>query len=143
MISTGRKKKSIFNTLIIIGGSWGSWNPRNFTERLTMIWFALNFKTIKTMPNHPVTTKDLFELKVELLKEFKAMLNRNEKLSEKKWLKSYEVRKMLNLSPNTLQTLRDNGTLPCSKIGGSYYYEYSVIEKLLEKSSSSQQSLKF
>jgi hypothetical protein len=37
---------------------------------------------------------------------------------EKKWLKSSEVKKMLGISPGTLQNLRINGMLPFTKIGG-------------------------
>jgi hypothetical protein len=36
----------------------------------------------------------------------------------KQWLKSVDVRKMLNISPGTLQNLRINGTLRYTKIGG-------------------------
>ena len=45
-----------------------------------------------------------------------------------------EVRKLLNISPGTLQTLRINGTLPYTKIGGTMYYNLKDIEKLLNKS---------
>ena len=49
----------------------------------------------------------------------------------KQWLKSNEVRKLLNISPGTLQNLRINGTLTFTKIGGIMYYNYSDIEKVL------------
>lgn len=45
--------------------------------------------------------------------------------------KSYEVRKLLNISAGTLQNLRINGTLAYTKIGGLMYYKYSDIEKVL------------
>ena len=50
----------------------------------------------------------------------------------KKWLKSFEVRKLLNISPNTLTNLRINGTLPYTKIGGVIYYNYDDIQSMLE-----------
>ncbi len=50
----------------------------------------------------------------------------------KKWLKSYEVRKILNISPGTLQNLRLNGTLPYTKIGGVMYYDYADIQEMLQ-----------
>lgn len=50
----------------------------------------------------------------------------------KKWLKSIEVRKLLNISPGTLQNLRINGTLRFTKIGGMLYYKLEDIHKLLE-----------
>jgi hypothetical protein len=38
----------------------------------------------------------------------------------KKWLKTHEVRKLLNVSGGTMQRLRTNGTLPYKK-GGQHY----------------------
>ena len=38
----------------------------------------------------------------------------------------------LNISQRTLQTLRDNGTLPFSRISGKFYYKVSDLEALLE-----------
>ena len=52
---------------------------------------------------------------------------------KKKWLKSNEVRKLLNISPGTLQNLRINGTLSYTKIGGIIYYAYSDLMKVLEQ----------
>lgn len=49
----------------------------------------------------------------------------------KKWLKSFEVRKLLNISHNTLANLRVNGTLPFTKIGGVIYYDYDDIQAML------------
>ena len=49
----------------------------------------------------------------------------------KKWLKSYEVKKILNISTGTLQNLRSNGTLPHTKIGGLIYYDAELINKVL------------
>ncbi|WP_341836883.1 helix-turn-helix domain-containing protein [Chitinophaga pollutisoli] len=81
-----------------------------------------------------ITFEDLIKFKAELLKEIEELLKAQLHPAERKWLKSYEVRKMLNLSAGTLQTLRDNGTLPYTKMGGALYYDYKDIEKLLEKS---------
>jgi hypothetical protein len=49
----------------------------------------------------------------------------------KRWLKSVEIRKLLNISPGTLQTLRNNGKLPFSKIGGLIYYDAHEIDQIL------------
>ena len=51
---------------------------------------------------------------------------------QKQWLKSSEVRKLLNISSGTLQNLRINGTITYTKIGGILYYSNSDLEKLLE-----------
>uniref|UniRef100_UPI00404892CE helix-turn-helix domain-containing protein n=1 Tax=Roseivirga sp. TaxID=1964215 RepID=UPI00404892CE len=47
-------------------------------------------------------------------------------------MKSYEVRKLLDISPGTLQNLRVNGTLPFTKIGGVIYYDYTDIQSMLQ-----------
>jgi hypothetical protein len=81
-----------------------------------------------------ITTKDLRQFKIEILKEIKEMFNSHQSAEEKKWLRSPEVRKLLNISPGTLQNLRVNGQLPFTKIGGSVYYDYEDIRKMLSKS---------
>ncbi len=39
-----------------------------------------------------------------------------------KWMDNQDVCHVLNISPRTLQTLRDNGTLAFSKVGNKIYY---------------------
>ncbi len=78
-----------------------------------------------------ITKEDLKNFKTELLTEIKQILKPGAGES-KKWLKSNEVRKLLNISPGTLQNLRINGTLRFTKIGGMMYYKLEDIHKLLE-----------
>ena len=88
------------------------------------------------MPAQIITTDDLREFKIELLDEIRNIVSKQKSDTTKKWLKSSEVRKLLNISPGTLQTLRINGTLPYTKIGGTNYYNLTDIEKLLSKNKS-------
>ena len=76
-----------------------------------------------------ITREDLNEFRTLLLSDFKELLKVNPQT--KRWLKSNEVRKLLNISPGTLQTLRINKTLSYTKIGGILYYDSDDIEKLL------------
>jgi hypothetical protein len=78
-----------------------------------------------------ITTDDLREFKLEMLEEIKKLLRQNGVQPVKKWLKSPEVRKLLNISPGTLQNLRINGSLPFTKIGGIIYYDSEDIQKML------------
>ncbi len=78
-----------------------------------------------------ITTEDLLEFKIDLLQEIKKIIQSTEPSNIKKWLKSKEVTKLLNISPGTLQNLRINGTLTYTKIGGTIYYDNTDIEKLL------------
>ena len=52
-------------------------------------------------------------------------------LNGKRWLKSYQVMRMLGVSTGTLQNLRINRQIPFTKIGGSLYYPYDGIIKQL------------
>jgi hypothetical protein len=79
-----------------------------------------------------MTVDDFKEFKIELLEQIKKTVESQNTASIKKWLKSTEVRKLLNISPGTLQNLRINGTLAYTKIGGTIYYENQDIVKLLE-----------
>jgi DNA-directed RNA polymerase subunit F len=78
-----------------------------------------------------ITKEDLRELKNEMLREIKQLMQRGEGQS-KQWLKSIEVRKLLKISPGTLQNLRINGTLRFTRIGSLLYYKQEDINKLLE-----------
>ena len=48
------------------------------------------------------------------------------------WLDNQDVAMALHLSKRTLQTLRDNGTLPYSRIKDKIFYKVSDINALLE-----------
>lgn len=78
-----------------------------------------------------ISKEDLKIFKTELLNEIKEMIKTGTGQS-KQWLKSAEVRKMLTISPGTLQNLRINGTLHYTKIGGMMYYKLEDITKILE-----------
>jgi ribonucleotide reductase beta subunit family protein with ferritin-like domain len=78
-----------------------------------------------------ITREDLRAFKSELLTEIKQLMQPGQGQS-KKWLKSVEVRKLLGISPGTLQNLRINGTLRFTKVGSIMYYKLEDINKILE-----------
>ena len=69
------------------------------------------------------------------------LMTEGEKISDKvphrtplvDWLDGSDVMRALHISPRTLQTLRSNGTLPYSHIGGKIFYKREVLEDLLER----------
>ena len=63
--------------------------------------------------------------------QMRAMADRgtDKKLGE--WLDNQDVCQMLNISPRTLQTLRDNGTLAYSQINRKVYYKPEDVESIL------------
>jgi hypothetical protein len=68
-----------------------------------------------------VTKDDLQTFRSQLLNDLKELFSKekNEKRA-KAWLRSKEVRKLLNISAGTLQNLRITGKLQSLKIGGIY-----------------------
>lgn len=78
-----------------------------------------------------LTKEDLQEFKEELFEKLNH-LQPTDPTQPRRWLRSYEVRNMLNVSTGTLQTLRINGTLHPKKIGGIHFYDNEEITKLLK-----------
>lgn len=79
-----------------------------------------------------ITREDLQAFRIQLLNDIKELfsMERNER-KLKPWLRSKEVRSILNISPGTLQKLRVTEKLKSSKIGNLHYYRKEDIEKLL------------
>jgi hypothetical protein len=103
-----------------------------------------NVETVqgKVFRNQLVTLNDLAAFKMELLSEIETLFNVNSGSPQRKWLKSYEVRALLNISPGTLQTLRTKGILPFTRMGGTIYYDKEDIHRLLASQKSVRPSLK-
>lgn len=78
-----------------------------------------------------ITKQDLLEFKNDLIRDLKEVLNPTQQAA-KQWVKSNEVRKLLSISPGTLQNLRINGTLSFTKVGGMMYYKLEDIQRVLE-----------
>jgi hypothetical protein len=76
---------------------------------------------------------------------FEAMMTRFENFAERvealcrangektmqKWLDNQDVCQILNISPRTLQTYRDNGTIPHTRIGNKMYYKTDDLKRLI------------
>lgn len=93
-----------------------------------------NSDKVILLRNQLVTIGDLQDFRMQLLKDFKQLMSQTANVSNKPWLKSGEVRKLLNISSGTLQTLRSNGTLHYNKVGGTIYYDYEDIKAMIENS---------
>ena len=61
----------------------------------------------------------------------KGMASRGKDKGLGDWLDNQDVCQMLNISPRTLQTLRDNGTLAFSQINRKVYYKPEDVERIL------------
>ena len=84
-------------------------------------------------PDDLLTKKDLEEFKKELF----ALLKSNPETSgakEKKWMRSKDVCKLLDISSSTLQGLRIAGKLGFYKVGSIFFYKPEDIDKMLGNS---------
>ena len=90
----------------------------------------LNELKLKAMAAEIITKEDLQEFGKNLLNQIRGLLGQTIE-EPRKWLKTYQVKNLLKISDNTLQTLRDNGTIPFTKIGGILYYNFDDINKVL------------
>ncbi|MET4082982.1 hypothetical protein ABIB40_002949 [Pedobacter sp. UYP30] len=88
-----------------------------------------------------LTLGDLEIFKDEILIEIKRIVKESNGQPGKKWLKSCEVKSLLGISHGFLQTLRDTGTLPFTKIGGAIYYDYEDIASMMAGKKSSKEDM--
>jgi hypothetical protein len=65
-----------------------------------------------------ITKEDLQIFRFQLLDDLKNIIH-TKPHKQKQWLKSSEVRKLLKISPGTLQNLRINGTLSLKLVQSS------------------------
>ena len=79
-----------------------------------------------------ITKEDLQQFRRQLLEDLQQMMGKPQRQAHLPVLKSAEVRRLLQISPSTLQTLRLNGTLPYTKVGGTLYYRTEDIDRLLQ-----------
>ena len=70
-----------------------------------------------------ITRADLEQFKKELFEVLKQGGSKPAPENQK-WLKSYQVKNLLKISPGTLRNVRINGTLQFTKKGGIFYYKY-------------------
>lgn len=73
------------------------------------------------------------------LKEFRTVIEevikeeiRNVKTTQPMWMRSSQVKDLLNISDSTLQTFRINGTIPAYKLDNMWLYKYEEIIAVLE-----------
>ena len=86
----------------------------------------------KIFASQLITVDDLFQFKKQFLEELLTALKSQTSVVPKKWMKSHEVRRLLKISPGTLQTLKSSGIIPYTKMGGVHFYDYEDIQKVLE-----------
>ncbi|KGO93681.1 DNA-binding protein [Flavobacterium subsaxonicum] len=89
-----------------------------------------------------ITKDDLRQFGLLLMDNIRAMIGKS---SEKEdihpdWLKSRVVRKLMDMSPGTLQNLRITGKVRFKKILGSYYYNKADLQQLFNEEEKNHES---
>ena len=77
-----------------------------------------------------ITKEDLKTFKNEIIE---VITSKNQSQISEKWLRSAEVREKLGISPGTLQNMRINGTIPFTKMGSTYFYDWDEIQRILNE----------
>jgi hypothetical protein len=72
------------------------------------------------------TIKELLEIIENATRKYSPIFK------EEKWLDNQEVCLMMNITKRTLQTYKDKGLLPYSKLNRKNYYKLSDVQALLE-----------
>ena len=84
-----------------------------------------------------VTKEDLQQFSAFLVATIRKMIDgvsiADKEAVQPEWLKSRAVRKMLDISPGTLQNLRITGKVRFKKVLGSYYYSKEDLMRLFNE----------
>lgn len=90
---------------------------------------------------------EIIDMLIKLSKDMETMTayikNLNKKTLEslqEEWVDGQVVMQTLHISTRTLQSLRDSGVLPYSRINRKFYYKTSDIEALLKSNYSHSKS---
>lgn len=81
-----------------------------------------------------VSKQDLEIFRLRIISDIERLLEVtiNQPKEEFDWLRSKAIRKMMDISPATLQNLRITKKIRHKKIMGSYYYNRTDLQNLFE-----------
>lgn len=84
--------------------------------------------------NEIITKEDLRQFSLELLNSIKILIiqktEAQNQVEEQEWIKSKQVRKLMDMSPGSVQNLRVTQKVRFKKVLGSYYYNKTDLLKL-------------
>ena len=102
------------------------------------ICFNFNYEILKSkqMEISEIATKEDINKSVALLSkkidELTVLISRKSNTDEDTYIRTKGIKEMLKVSDNKLKTMRENGEIPFSFIGSTYYYPKKEILKILE-----------
>lgn len=92
-------------------------------------------KTVYAEQEFVIISKDVFEEMVGKFNRFSDRVNeilgKREEGRLSRWMDNQDVCQQLRISPRTLQTLRDNGTLAYSQIGHKIFYKSEDVLRIV------------
>lgn len=77
-----------------------------------------------------ITKQDLEILRHQIVKDLEPIVNSKDDQFD--WMRSKKIRKLMDISPATLQNFRISGKIRHKKIMGSYYYSRKDLLNLFE-----------
>lgn len=84
--------------------------------------------------NEIITKEDLRHFSLELFNSIKILIMQKTEVQnqvvEQEWIKCKQVRKLMDMSPGSVQNLRVTQKLRFKKVLGSYYYNKTDLLKL-------------
>ncbi|MEP7197453.1 MAG: helix-turn-helix domain-containing protein [Saprospiraceae bacterium] len=83
-----------------------------------------------------ITKDDLQVFKTQLLEDIRHLINKNQE-PLRPWLRSVEVRNLLQISPGTLMSLRVKGILKFKRVGSIMFYRYEDVMSMIEQDDNS------
>ena len=81
--------------------------------------------------NVVIISKEKYEEMVGKLNLLSEIIGKREKGKLSRWMDNQDVCQQLRISPRTLQTLRDNGTLAYSQIGHKIFYKPEDVQRIV------------
>jgi excisionase family DNA binding protein len=100
-------------------------------------FYSLNFARKNSMVMEIIIIeKQAFERMKQAFENFACRIKElcESRQNKSEWLNNEEVCDLLHISKRTLQTYRDTGTIPYSKIGRKCYYKTSDVEQFINPS---------
>ncbi|MFC2080880.1 helix-turn-helix domain-containing protein [Bacteroidota bacterium] len=85
--------------------------------------------------NELLTRKDLYDLEAKIMDKLNKLSEKDD--NRKKWYRTADLIKILNLSASSIQSLRTSGTLPFSKVGGTLFYDPNDVKEMITKNKKS------
>ncbi len=86
----------------------------------------------KIFASQLITIEDLHQFRSYIVQDILTAMKISQQSPTKKWMKSHEVRRLLKISPGTLQNLKNTGVIPYTKIGGVHFFDHEDIQRVLE-----------